>query len=107
MFNCSCCGTDVTSPYFYNNGVYGWTCIKKINPSVKKNKAKSKCAEVKVIDVEFNDESSTRGQALISIDDVRSIVTAYRDYNDGVFSDFIEVGNFKFNNGKWFTFINS
>jgi hypothetical protein len=105
MFNCSCCGTDVTSPYFYNGGVYGWTCIKKVNPNAKRNKPKSKCFEVEVLKVKFESENSTRGQALISINGIRSAATAYRSYMDGVIGNFIEIGNFKFHDGKWWAFV--
>jgi hypothetical protein len=35
---CSCCGSEVTAPYFFKGGVYGYTCIKKVNPTAKKVK---------------------------------------------------------------------
>lgn len=105
MFNCLCCGADVTSPYFYNGGVYGWTCIKKVNQNVKRNKPKTKCVEVDVLKVKFESENLTRGQALISINGIRSAVTARRYYMDGIMSDFIEIGNFKFHDGKWWAFV--
>lgn len=38
VYSCACCGSDVTSPYFFNGAVYGYTCIKKVNPSAKKVK---------------------------------------------------------------------
>ena len=103
MFNCSCCGTEVTSPYFFNGGVYGYTCIKKVNPNAKKNKPKLKCVEVEVIKVKFDNDNSSRGEAFISVAGDKSVVTAYRAYNDGAFSDFLEIGNFKFFNDKWYT----
>lgn len=104
MFNCTCCGTELSSPYFYNGGVYGWTCIKKVNPNARKNKAKSNIVEVEVLKVDFK-EGSTRGNALISINGVKSCVTAYREYLDGVFSSDIQIGNFKHFNGKWWSFV--
>lgn len=102
MFNCSCCGTEVASPYFYDGGVYGWTCIKKVNPKAKKNKPKLKCVEVEVLKVEFSD-MSTRGRALVLINGVKDQVTAYREYNHEIesFSENYEIGNFDFFNGKW------
>ena len=36
VFICTCCGSEVTVPYFFGNGVYGWSCIKKVNPAAKK-----------------------------------------------------------------------
>lgn len=38
MYSCSCCGADVTVPYFHKGTVYGYTCIKKVDPSAKKVK---------------------------------------------------------------------
>ena len=38
VFSCACCGSDVTAPYFHKGMVYGYTCIKKVNPSTKKAK---------------------------------------------------------------------
>lgn len=38
VFSCACCGSDVTAPYFHNGHVYGYTCIKKVDPSIKKVK---------------------------------------------------------------------
>ena len=40
VYSCTCCGSTVTCPYFFNGGVYGYTCIKKVNPSAKKIKDK-------------------------------------------------------------------
>lgn len=106
MFNCSCCGTDVTSPYFHNGGVYGYTCIKKVNPSTKRNKPKSKCVEVEVLKILDFSENSSRSSAKVEINGVSSIVSVYREYlGDGVFSNFIEISNFSFYDGRWWAFI--
>lgn len=104
MFNCSCCGTDITSPYFYDGGVYGWTCIKKVNPRARRNKPKSKFVEVIIRKVEFG-ENSGRGMAYVTIDGVNEIRTAYRDYEDGAFSDSFEMNNCSFYDGKYWTSI--
>lgn len=37
-YTCACCQSDVTVPYFHKGAVYGYTCIKKVDPSVKKTK---------------------------------------------------------------------
>lgn len=37
IFKCTCCNEEVTVPYFYKDGVYGYTCIKKVNPTAKKS----------------------------------------------------------------------
>lgn len=38
VYSCSCCGSDVTVPYFFKGGVYGYTCIKKVDPKAKRTK---------------------------------------------------------------------
>lgn len=38
VFQCFCCGSDVTAPQFYKGKVYGWSCIKKVDPSAKRTK---------------------------------------------------------------------
>ena len=104
MFNCSCCGTEVTSPYFFNGGVYGYTCIKKVNPKAKKNKGK--CYLVEVVKVVFDDENSSRGKAFVAVNNEKLIVTAYREYDQekGEFSEHVEIGNYVEHNNKWYAF---
>ena len=38
VYSCACCGSDVTVPYFFKGAAYGYTCIKRVNPSAKKVK---------------------------------------------------------------------
>lgn len=38
MYKCACCFSDVTSPHFFNGAVYGYSCIKRVNPKYKKPK---------------------------------------------------------------------
>lgn len=33
---CSCCGADINAPQFYKGKAYGYTCIKKVDPSFKR-----------------------------------------------------------------------
>lgn len=110
MFNCSCCGTEVTSPYFYNGGVYGWTCIKKVNPNAKKNKPKSKVVEVEVLKIIWRTpESSTdgRGQAIVSVDGEKIRVSVLKELNEDctAFTNNIHIGNYVFFNDKWWALI--
>jgi hypothetical protein len=35
---CTCCQTELTAPQFHNGNPYGWTCIKKVDPSHKQTK---------------------------------------------------------------------
>lgn len=34
---CTSCGEPLTKPVFFKGKPYGWSCIKKVNPLVKKN----------------------------------------------------------------------
>ena len=65
MLNCSCCGTEITSPYFYDGGVYGYTCIKKVHPTAGKRKSKSKTVEVDLLRIYFKTSVPKYGQAVI------------------------------------------
>ena len=105
MFNCSCCGTDVSIPYFFEGGVYGYTCIKKVNPKAKRNKGK--CYLVEVVKVVFSDENSGHGKAYVIVNNDKIIVTAHREMNEDMtgFIDKIQIGNFKNFNNKWYAFI--
>ena len=38
---CHMCGELLTAPYFYQGRTYGYSCIKKVNPAVKKRSSKS------------------------------------------------------------------
>lgn len=37
---CHRCGEVITAPYFHEGKPYGYSCIKIVNPTVKKNKRK-------------------------------------------------------------------
>ena len=47
---CSCCGSDVTCPQYYQGKVYGYTCITKVAPKAKK--VKTVMAVVEVVSME-------------------------------------------------------
>lgn len=38
MIRCTCCQAELTAPQFYNGNPYGFTCIKKVDPTQKRNK---------------------------------------------------------------------
>ena len=38
LCKCSLCGEELTAPQVYNGLMYGYTCVKKINPNYKKPK---------------------------------------------------------------------
>ena len=111
MFNCSCCGTEVTSPYFYMGGVYGYTCIKKVNPNAKKNKLKSKVFEVEVVKILWRDVNSNLdgyGQAIVIINCEKLRVRVMKKLSEcgKFFLDEIDyIGNFDFYNGKYWAVV--
>lgn len=35
---CTCCGSDITAPQFYQGKAYGYTCIKKVAPEFKRSR---------------------------------------------------------------------
>ena len=110
MFNCSCCGTEVTSPYFFSGGVYGYTCIKKVNPNAKKNKPKSKCVEVEVLKIVWRTPDSAAdgyGQAIVNVNGQKSRVRVLKELNDTctAYTDNIHIADFQNLNGKWYTFV--
>lgn len=43
---CACCGSEVTCPQFFDGKVYGYTCIKKVNPAAKQSKVVYVAAEL-------------------------------------------------------------
>lgn len=38
LVQCTCCGSDVTMPQFFEGKPYGYTCIKKVAPAQKPTK---------------------------------------------------------------------
>jgi hypothetical protein len=38
LCKCSLCGEELTAPQVYNGLMYGYTCVKRINPNYKKPK---------------------------------------------------------------------
>ena len=38
---CDLCGEKLTQPHFYLGKIYGWSCIKKVNPMAKKTTIKA------------------------------------------------------------------
>ena len=110
MFNCSCCGTEVNSPYFYDGGVYGWTCIKKVNPNTKRNKPKAKCIEVEILEIKWRTPNSNLdgyGDAIASINGDRSVVSVRKDLHESneYYLDSYNIGNFEFHNGKYWLIV--
>ena len=107
MFNCSCCGTEVNSPYFYNGGVYGYTCIKKVNPLVVKRKGKAKCVEVEALKIRFNTDVPKYGQAIVQFKSGKMTRINFLKAAgaDGEYTNAINDSNFSFHNGKYWLIV--
>lgn len=107
MFNCSCCGDEVTSPYFYGGGVYGYTCIKKVNSKARKNKAKSRVVEVDVLRLYFNTDVPRLGQAAIQFKSGKMVKIEFlkKISHDGSYLKEIDDPNFSFQDGKYWIII--
>lgn len=39
-FTCELCSEELTCPQIYMGKIYGWSCIKKVNPNARKSKVK-------------------------------------------------------------------
>ncbi|MEG2922046.1 MAG: hypothetical protein RR856_13505, partial [Acinetobacter sp.] len=68
-FECALCGAGVSSPYFFNDDVYGWSCIKVVNPSQKKYKNKIQVSNLTVKWVKFDSDSTSHGIAAVFVND--------------------------------------
>ena len=55
---CTSCGELLTKPYFYNGGAYGFTCIKKVNPSFKKSTKKTFFVKADTFETKVIDENT-------------------------------------------------
>lgn len=53
VHTCTCCGSDVTAPQFFNGKIYGYTCINKVAPKGTK-KAKTQYVQVEMISDGFS-----------------------------------------------------
>lgn len=50
MVRCTCCQAELSAPQFFNGNPYGYTCVKKVDPSQKKSKTVYvQCEAFKVI----------------------------------------------------------
>lgn len=68
-FECAHCGAGVSAPYFHEGNVYGWTCIKFVNPKAKRYKNKIQVSDLEVKWVKFNNDSDKEGVAAVMIND--------------------------------------
>jgi hypothetical protein len=51
---CHRCGEVITAPYFHKDKPYGYSCIKVVNPTVKKNKRKEHWVKADTHDYNFD-----------------------------------------------------
>lgn len=66
-FECALCGAGVSAPYFFNGDVYGWSCIKVVNPSQKKYKNKIRVSDLTVKWFKFDIDSTSQGIAAVMV----------------------------------------
>jgi len=59
---CHRCGEELTAPHFHNGKPYGWTCIKLVNPSAKKDKSANRW-----IIPQSNNLDRTKGKQSVTI----------------------------------------
>lgn len=57
---CTACGELLTKPIFYNDGVYGFTCIKKVVPNYKKSSKKTFYIKADSFELEYIDENTSK-----------------------------------------------
>ena len=77
-FECAHCGAGVSAPYFYQDEVYGWTCIKYVNPKAKRYKNKVKISGVEVKWVKFYNDADIKGRAAVMVNGRIDIANAIR-----------------------------
>lgn len=83
---CALCGEELTCPIEYKGLVYGYSCIKKVNPNYKKQKDKTYWVEADNFTIELLDNGRTRVKA--------SYVGNHYDKRSRTFVDFHDSFNF-------------
>ena len=119
IFTCSCCGEDVTAPYFATvdgvKGVYGYTCILKFVPSTKRQKSvKYQPAEIKLVEFEDGQKEfkinyngvkvGVRAVAKIDGDTVAWVATGQQSIlleHQAVSDTFLKTVKFRFRTGGY------
>jgi hypothetical protein len=72
--NCHRCGEAITAPYFYNGRPYGWTCIKLVNPTAKKDKSANRW----IVPQSHNFDRLKKKQQIIIVHGGRTYVVTIR-----------------------------
>jgi hypothetical protein len=99
VFSCHCCGSEVTAPYFYKGAVYGYTCIKKVDPDHKRTKDKS--VYVKADSITIKDiENSTVKLVVAMVNGVKFTERSYTENGDRCSFIMVSAGLVKIKNGK-------
>lgn len=87
MIRCTCCQTELKAPQFYNGNPYGYTCIKKVDPSFKKSKIiYLECEEFKVV------QSGQRNVVNVKVSGKLKQVVVYGDIQTRTTGTFIQDG---------------
>ena len=83
MIRCTCCQAEITCPQFHNGKPYGYTCIKKVDPALKRRKVEYVvCDSFKVI----QGEGTQRMVIRIVLNGKAQNSVCYVDLQDGRWS---------------------
>ena len=97
--SCHLCGEKLTQPHFYKGNIYGWSCIKKVNPAAKKSKLKANWQPCNLIDSIALDYGNIKliaeynGKKYVSFRSVNSFLGCAIIENNG--SYFIDLSKYK------------
>lgn len=74
MIRCTCCQAEITCPQFVNGLPYGYTCVKRVDPALKRKKVVYKaCDSFKVV----SGEGTQRMVLRIVVDGKASNIVCY------------------------------
>lgn len=84
---CTCCQAELTAPQFHDGKPYGWTCIKKVDPSFKQTKTVYvACEGFKVV------QAGQRCVVNVKLDGKWSQVVVYGDIESRTTSTYMQDG---------------
>ena len=87
LIRCTCCQAELTAPQFYNGNPYGYTCIKKVDPSYKRTKTVYvACDSFKVI------QAGQRNVVSIQVGSTKKTIVVYGDIEGQTTSSYMQNG---------------
>lgn len=80
MIRCTCCQAEITCPQFFNGNPYGYTCVKRVAPALKRRKVVYKaCDSFKIL----SGEGTGRMVVRVVVDGVAANRVCYVDISTG------------------------